>query len=535
MKQGITVAPLSRRGFLAGAGIAAAAAASGAFLGGCAPAQEKGGNSVSEDVAWVAADSADETVECDFVVVGGGMAGFTAALTAAQEGCGNIVLLEKNSSIGGSTQYAEGVFGNGSSYQIEQGYTPAEADEILAEELEWSHWVVNQSLMKQYIAAAPDYIEWMMDQGVKFIGVIGDPAQPVMHHYEGGNGKIAVNLFSDLCQDQYGVDVRTSTPATALLLEGDTVIGVQSKTNSKTINFVAPSVLIATGGISSSEDMMDEYTRQKRGSYRHFGNAGLDGDGHKMVEVTKHGRAKDVCSGNMWLNVDGSDIYGKTNFIGGMEGSNIWVNEHAERFVNEDIATGFFTANNVVASQGRAYSILDDARIEWFAENGVTFPWSGFTPFMTPIEGLREDLDASIQNDSVMAFRADSLEELASQIDLDAVTLADTVARWNASIEKGEDEQFGKAPQYFASVSQPPYYAFKLTNGVLNTIGGIRVDSEARVLGIDGTVVEGLYAAGVACSGFSGEVYSGKAGGTGQGSAVWLGRVAGMAAAQRAS
>lgn len=50
---------------------------------------------------------ADETKEVDIVVVGSGMGGFSAALTAIEEGAKSVVLLEKNNSLGGSTNMAE--------------------------------------------------------------------------------------------------------------------------------------------------------------------------------------------------------------------------------------------------------------------------------------------------------------------------------------------------------------------------------------------------------------------------------------------
>lgn len=83
------------------------------------------------------------------------------------------------------------------------------------------------------------------------------------------------------------------------------------------------------------------------------------------------------------------------------------------------------------------------------------------------------------------------------------------------------------------TVDEGPFYAARLSEAVLATVGGIRVNRTAQVCAPDGTPVEGLYAAGVCCSGFSGEVYGMAAAGTTQGTAVYLGRVAGRAAAAR--
>ena len=102
---GIDTKEMSRRSFL-GAGAVVAAGAAIAGLAGCSPSGEtKGTEATSAAAAGETRDlgsasfeltadtkQADETKEVDIVVVGSGMGGFSAALTAIEEGAKSVVL-----------------------------------------------------------------------------------------------------------------------------------------------------------------------------------------------------------------------------------------------------------------------------------------------------------------------------------------------------------------------------------------------------------------------------------------------------------
>lgn len=530
-------ANLDRRSFLKLSAAAGTLFGLGA-LGGCAPSEAKGSDAQEQAAEDEPHAAADETVEADFLIVGGGIGGFSAALTAKQEGLDNVILIEKYSNFGGSTLFAEGIFAPHSRAQEEAGYPAVDGQAVLDMELDFHHHVINPELFKQFIDASSENVNWLMDQGVTFaslqVPVLGANC---LHIYEGGNGTSAIDVLSTKAIEEFGLDARTDTAATDLLMDGDAVVGVRATAkNGSIIDFKAPYVLLATGGMAANPDMMEEYTKLDIGKYRFVGGLGADGDGQKMCEKTIMGRAKNVCAMNMWLNVAGAEIKSTPNFIGGMEGSNIWVNEKAQRFVNEEIAGmpgTLIDCNNAVHSQGRAYSIFDTAHIPFWAENGTTADFSGFCPRGKAIPDISETLDAAVASDVVEYYRADTIADLAAQLDLDADVLQATIDAWNEDVAAGEDSTFGKDPVLMFSVSEPPFYGARLTNGVLTTVGGIRINEDGQVCAADGTAVKGLYAAGVATSGFSGETYSMHAPGTAQGTGVYLGRIAARAAARR--
>jgi 3-oxosteroid 1-dehydrogenase len=121
-------------------------------------------------------------------------------------------------------------------------------------------------------------------------------------------------------------------------------------------------------------------------------------------------------------------------------------------------------------------------------------------------------------------FRADSLADLAGQIGVPADALVKTVQKFNDFARAGRDEDFGRGDSAYdryygdpnckpnpnlAPLAQPPYYAIKIVPGDLGTKGGLRTDERARVLRADGSVIEGLYAAGNTSALVMGRSYAG--------------------------
>jgi 3-oxosteroid 1-dehydrogenase len=121
-------------------------------------------------------------------------------------------------------------------------------------------------------------------------------------------------------------------------------------------------------------------------------------------------------------------------------------------------------------------------------------------------------------------FRADSLADLAGQIGVPADALAKTVQKFNDFARAGRDEDFGRGDSAYdryygdpnckpnpnlAPLAQPPFYAIKIVPGDLGTKGGLRTDERARVLREDGSVIEGLYAAGNTSALVMGRSYAG--------------------------
>lgn len=106
---------------------------------------------------------------------------------------------------------------------------------------------------------------------------------------------------------------------------------------------------------------------------------------------------------------------------------------------------------------------------------------------------------------------ADSIEELARKIGVDAAGLTETVARNNTFAQTGIDADFGKGstqvsrfngdPDHrpnpcLGPIVKPPFCAMQLWPADAAADAGLATDADARVLTESGVPIEGLYACG---------------------------------------
>lgn len=127
-----------------------------------------------------------------------------------------------------------------------------------------------------------------------------------------------------------------------------------------------------------------------------------------------------------------------------------------------------------------------------------------------------------------VAYKADTLEELAETVGLD--NLAETVANYNAAIEAGVDEEFGRDTATMLPIKNGPFYAMQCRKAILGTFGGINTNITGEVVTADEEVIPGLYAAGEVANGeFFPKKYPSS--GLALGEAVLFGREAGASAA----
>jgi 3-oxosteroid 1-dehydrogenase len=129
--------------------------------------------------------------------------------------------------------------------------------------------------------------------------------------------------------------------------------------------------------------------------------------------------------------------------------------------------------------------------------------------------------------ESGVIVKADSLPELAQKTGLSPEALVATIERFNGFARAGVDEDFHRGESAYdryygdptnkpnpnlGEISHGPFYAAKLVPGDLGTKGGVRTDVHGRALRDDGSVIEGLYAAGNVSSPVMGHTYPGPGG-----------------------
>jgi succinate dehydrogenase/fumarate reductase flavoprotein subunit len=133
-------------------------------------------------------------------------------------------------------------------------------------------------------------------------------------------------------------------------------------------------------------------------------------------------------------------------------------------------------------------------------------------------------------------LRAPSLRELARAMGVPETALDQTVSQFNRMADAGRDTDFGRGQSAYNTIQgdggrtlralrKGPFYAVKIVPGSLGTCARLKTDPSARVLGQDGTPVEGLFAVGNAAASSMGGHYP--AGGVTLGPAMTFGFIAG--------
>ena len=136
-----------------------------------------------------------------------------------------------------------------------------------------------------------------------------------------------------------------------------------------------------------------------------------------------------------------------------------------------------------------------------------------------------EDNLAEIERGWIVA--SDTLSGLAGKLGLHPEGLEKSVALYNRYCDAGLDEQFNREPTTLVPLRSAPYYGFVSEPILAWSNGGPRRDANARVLGVSGQVIEGLFAAGNVSSTYSWC----KDGGFHIADALAFGRIAGRTAA----
>ena len=458
----------------------------------------------------------------DVIVVGGGAAGMSAAIEAADKGA-RVLLVEARPKLGGSTSLSGGAFyAAGTSVQKECGITDT-PDEMFRYYMVLNQYRVEPHLVRVLCDRAADALEWLIGFGAQFpaerlykSGVDGT----LRGHREVDQGAgIAAAL--DAAVSRRRIDIVYKTRARSLLLDSDgAVAGLKLEDGTVT----APTVVLATGGFGNNQRLLAElYPEAARAAdwAWYIGVEECRGDGIEMgreigADITGQGRGLLLLTPGFTHDVESY----QPSWLA-------YVSRLGRRFIDE--TTEYAVVSGVVNAlpNGECFAIFDEAgRLA-----AKPPPPTVKNPFSNPqweAERLKQLADTG------RIVRAETIEQLAERAGIEGGALRATLERYNADCDRGEDTLFFKAPAHLRKISQGPFYAVRLRPAIVAlTSAGLRIDEKARVLTRQNRPIAGLYAAGETTGGVLGERYVG--GGNSIANAVVFGRIAGVEASDYAS
>lgn len=515
---------------------------SAAILNGVKDCLEQAGANVDEWKGEIAAENHEDT-STDVVVVGGGGAGLAAAISAAQGGA-NVVIIEKNGEVGGDTLVCGAIY-NTPNEELQSVVTMTDAvkatiEKALAEDAvsdehaalqkevqaQWDEYkssgrtdlfdtkewyalqtwingdkVADLDLVKVLCYNSYDGLNWIEDLGMTFSDIIGQGAGALWqrtHTSTMSMGTGFISTYVENIKNSDKITVYTESTATKLVQdENGKVTGVVCTDKSGNEFTVTGSmgVVLSTGGFAANSKMVQEYNTS--GKWNDLSKvmttnrySSSQGDGITMAlevgaSLTDMDQIQLLYLGNT---KDGQLTKYPPRDVNGTD-QIIFINKEGERFVREDgrrdeICLAVIEQTDSIfymleSADGAGYVDITDP--DWRSADGFTF------------EYLEE-------NGYIVV--ADTLEELAGKLNMDAATLQATVDAFNAAVDGATDE-FGRT-LFSTKLENGPWVATARQACVHHTMGGVTIDTEARVLSEDGTAVSGLYAAGEVTGGIHG-------------------------------
>ncbi len=447
-----------------------------------------------------------EPIRCDVAIIGGGISGMIAAVRASQGGR-SAVVFEKSP----DARYV-------CNSRLTAGIwhcclTDVMDDPRVLEEriMETTGRKARPDLARAVARDGLRVVRWMQNAGIRFIKgpydyqsfMLSPPTiTPQGRQWEGRGGDVMLRtLEAEL--ERNGGKVLRGHRATKLLKEGDAVCGFAGEDDGgQSFTVLSSAVVIADGGFQANNELTrGPISPQPERVFQRNARTGM-GDG--MTMAVEAGAALSDLRG-FYGHVLSKDAFGNDklwpyNWLDYILAAGIVVGADGKRFSDEGLG-GVDMANAIAASDDPSDKVvIADSRI-W--EERGTF---GLLP---PNPRL---LDAG-----ATVYKADTLEDLARQCEVDPESLAAEVRRYNAAVASGQASALepartaGKFQPY--PIERAPFMAFPACAGITYTMGGISINADAQVLTATGNPIPGLYAVGCATGGLEGGEKKGYVGG----------------------
>ncbi|MBP1762327.1 MAG: fumarate reductase/succinate dehydrogenase-like protein [Firmicutes bacterium] len=545
---------LSRRSFIKGAAVSSVMLGSAGALIGCGKEEEapatKETSTESATPSFlkkpdpIPAGEIKKTVTADVVVIGGGMSGLCAAMSAAEEGA-NVVLLEKTDRVHFRGNDYGGI---GNKMQKSINSTIDKMDAV-QEIMRYNAYKGNQRVVSLWAENSGAVGDWIMGKaegygckpkpvpldetvtpgttvkGFPTLSFRMEPSEAAINDAPKGTHPWTASMRYTLkkgCEDA-GVKFFYKTPAVQLVrADKGRVTAVIGGAKGNYTKFEAKKgIIVCSGDYNSNKEMREYY-----------------------IPSTKYMQA------NMYEMVDGKQNTGDGQLMGMWVGAAIDEFPHAPMYFDFAVPGAPILADALmrqpwlnVNNRGQRYcneelpyAYLCNAQRQQ-PELGRWAIWDAKWETEAPSFKLVacKDMRTSFHNpDNVKAYiekgyirSADTLEALADKIKVPKDAFMKTVARYNELAQLGEDLDFGKRAATLTKIEKPTFYAAPLGTALLVTLGGLQINDQLQVLDEDKNVIPGLYAAGNASGSYYSNDYCVNLPGNSHGRAYTFGYLAG--------
>jgi flavocytochrome c len=466
-----------------------------------------------------------KTTQYHIIIVGAGSAGMCCAIRAAERGL-KVLVIEKDNLVGGTLHLTAGHLSAGGTRRQKAKGIDDSPQKHFDEVMKISQNTANPEIVKLATELAPQTIDWLEDNGFDFSPetpaiIYGHAPYAIPRTYWGNQdyagGRIlsaGITIFNTLkpLWDKFvelnNITVLLEHKLTNLVKIDNKVIGIKALYDNKELLFHGKNIVLTTGGYASNPEFFKQVTPEHP---RLISTARVTSTGDGIIAAQAIGaKFKGAEMHNSTLGgIELEPMSGRTDFWKqwarvsnsvDRKPREIYVNEQAERFMDEDVPNPDVRERIVHKQSGRRFWLIFD-ETALMAGASIIPQWT------------QEKIKEECQNEKTM-WQADSISVLAQKIGLDSEKLNETVTNFNQNCEDKSDPCFGRNltnSETVFPIKTAPFYAILTYAYSLITFGGLATNANLQVLNQDNEPIEGLYAAGeiMGVSSTSGDAFCG--------------------------
>ena len=466
-----------------------------------------------------------KTKQYPIIIVGAGSAGMCCAIRAADRGL-HVLVIEKDSIVGGTLHLTAGHLSAGGTRRQKFKHIDDSPQKHYDEVMEISQNTANPEIVKLATELAPKTIDWLEDNGFEFAPetpaiIYGHAPYATPRTYWGNQdyagGRIAtagITIFNTLKPlwdkhvEEGKITILLNHKLTNLIKFDDRIVGIKALHDGKESIFHGKNIVLTTGGYASNPDFFKQVTPSHP---RLISTARPTSTGDGIIAAQAIGaKFQGAEMHNSTLGgIELEPMSGRTDFWKqwarvsnsvDRKPREIYVNEQAQRFINEDEPNPDVREKLVHKQSGRRFWLIFD-EIALLTGESIIPQWT------------QEKIKQECENEKAM-WKADSITELAQKIGLDSVNLNETVNNFNQFCEDKNDLDFGRNltnNENVFPIKKAPFYAILTYAYSLITFGGLATNDKLQVIDEDHKPIEGLYVAGeiMGVSSTSGDAFCG--------------------------
>lgn len=368
----------------------------------------------------------EEEPTYDLIVVGSGAAALAAAVSASNEGLKNILVIEKEPIIGGSSAISGGAVAvSQTEFQRQQGVYDTD-ERFFNDLMKCGGYANDPELVRTLVSGIRQQYEWIVSRGLNPMKLMAASGMslPRSHMFNSG---LLIQLFREELNSR-GIRIKTGCRAMELLQHNGRVVGVLVMHCGKSFFIHSrKGVVLATGGFARNQALLSRYAPQMK-KVKVVSGIGSNGDGFLMaLNLGAYFVEGETVQASYGFTKNPSTIRDfSTIYYSGA----IILNREGDRFVDESLSYKTIGEASLKQTHPVTYIFFDESvrKIQMSRRPVDHALWSPFDRGLTPS----------------YCFRGKSVYEVADKAGLNPTRAEETVRKYNQSVAEGIDPDFGR-------------------------------------------------------------------------------------------